>query len=52
MIREGIPAAAVESVLSAVNVSQSELGQALGIPKRTLARRKGKGVLKSETSSN
>ena len=43
--------AAVESVLSAVNISQSELGQALGIPERTLARRKGKGVLKSETSS-
>ena len=31
MIREGIPAAAVESVLSAVHVSQSELARALGI---------------------
>ena len=51
MIREGIPAAAVESVLSAVNVSQSELAQALGIPERTLARRKREGILNSEESS-
>ena len=51
MIREGIPAAAVESVLSAVRVSQSELAQALGIPERTLARRKREGVLNSEESS-
>jgi len=51
MIREGIPAAALESVLSAVNVSQSELAQALGIPERTLARRKREGILNSEESS-
>ena len=51
MIREGIPAAAVESVLSAVHVSHSELAQALGIPERTLARRKREGVLNSEESS-
>jgi putative toxin-antitoxin system antitoxin component (TIGR02293 family) len=51
MIREGIPAAAVESVLSAVHVSQSELAQALSIPERTLARRKREGVLNSEESS-
>ena len=36
MIREGIPAAAVESVLRAVHVSQSELAQALGIPEQLL----------------
>src|ERR1700687_1256865 len=51
MIREGIPAAAVESLLNAVHVSQSELAQALGIPERTLARRKREGVLNSEESS-
>ena len=51
MIREGIPAAAVESILGAVRVSQSELAQALGIPERTLARRKREGVLNSEESS-
>ena len=51
MIREGIPAAAVESVLSTMHVSQTELAQALGIPERTLARRKREGVLNSEESS-
>ena len=51
MIREGIPAAAIESILSVVRLSQSELAQALGIPERTLARRKREGVLNSEESS-
>jgi len=51
MIREGIPAGAVESILSVVHLSQSELAQALGIPERTLARRKREGVLNSEESS-
>ena len=51
MIREGIPAAAVESVLNVVRLSQSELARALGIPERTLARRKREGVLNSEESS-
>src|SRR5438270_7123904 len=51
MIREGIPAAAVESILNVVGLSQSELAQALGIPERTLARRKREGVLNSEESS-
>src|SRR5437667_12038501 len=51
MIREGIPAAAVESILSVVHLSQAELAQALGIPERTLARRKREGVPKSEESS-
>src|SRR6266508_3501803 len=51
MIREGIPAAAVESILRAGRLSQSELAQALGIPERTLARRKREGVLNSEESS-
>lgn len=51
MIREGIPAAAVESLLAAVRLSQSELAGALGIPERTLARRKREGVLNSEESS-
>ena len=51
MIREGIPAAAVESILSAARLSQSELARALGIPERTLARRKREGVLSSEESS-
>lgn len=51
MIREGIPAAALESILTAARLSQSELSQTLGIPERTLARRKRDGVLNSEESS-
>ena len=51
MVREGIPAAAVEPILDAVGLSQSELARALGIPERTLARRKREGLLNSEESS-
>jgi putative toxin-antitoxin system antitoxin component (TIGR02293 family) len=51
VIREGIPATAVDSILNAVGLSQSELARALGIPERTLARRKREGVLNSEESS-
>ena len=50
IIREGIPVAAIESILSAVRLSQAELARALGIPERTLARRKREGVLNSEES--
>ena len=51
MIRKGIPASAVESILRAVRLSQAELAHALAIPERTLARRKREGVLNSEESS-
>src|SRR5688500_9695192 len=51
MIRKGIPAPAVESLLKAMQLSQTELARALGIPERTLARRKREGVLSSEESS-
>lgn len=51
MIRRGIPADAVESVLKATRVSRSELAQVLGIPERTLARRKREGVLNSAESA-
>ncbi|MBM3358420.1 MAG: DUF2384 domain-containing protein [Betaproteobacteria bacterium] len=51
VIRNGIPAAAVESLLKAMQLSQSELARALGIPQRTLARRKREGVLNSEESA-
>ena len=51
VIREGIPARAVESILNTVRLSQTALAQALGIPERTLARRRREGVLNSEESS-
>lgn len=51
VIREGIRAPAIESIRDAVHLSQTELAQALGIPERTLARRKREGILNSEESS-
>ena len=51
LIRNGIPAAAVERLLTVMQVSQSDLARALGIPERTLARRKREGVLNSEESA-
>ena len=51
VIREGIPAAAVDSLLTAIHVSRSDLAKLLGIPERTLARRKREGTLNSDESS-
>ncbi len=51
VVRKGIPAAAVESLAKAMQLSQSELARALAIPERTLARRKREGVLSSEESA-
>ena len=51
LIRQGLPAAAVESMLKAIQLSQSDLARALDIPERTLARRKREGVLNREESA-
>ncbi len=51
VIRKGISSAAVDSLAKAIHVTQSELAAALGIPERTLARRKKEGVLNSEESA-
>jgi putative toxin-antitoxin system antitoxin component (TIGR02293 family) len=51
VIRRGIPAVAVDSVLKAVQVSRSEFSRALGIPERTLARRMREGTLNSDESA-
>jgi putative toxin-antitoxin system antitoxin component (TIGR02293 family) len=51
LIRQGIPAAAVDHLLATLRVSQSDLAKVLGIPQRTLARRKREGTLNSEESS-
>jgi putative toxin-antitoxin system antitoxin component (TIGR02293 family) len=51
VIRRGIPAAAIESLLQVIRVSQAELAAALGIPERTLARRKREGLFNSEESA-
>jgi len=51
LIRHGIPAQAVESLARMIELTQAELAGALGIPERTLARRKREGLLNSEESA-
>lgn len=51
LIRRGIPAAAIDSLIQFIRISQSEFASALGIPERTLARRKREGMLNSEESA-
>jgi putative toxin-antitoxin system antitoxin component (TIGR02293 family) len=51
IIRSGFPAAVIEALLRATELSQGDLARALGIPERTLARRKREGVFNSEESA-
>ncbi len=51
VIRHGISSAAVDSLAKSIQVTHSELALALGIPERTLARRKKEGTLNSEESA-
>jgi len=51
VIRQGLSSAAVDSLAKTLRVTQSELAVALGIPERTLARRKKAGMLNSEESA-
>jgi putative toxin-antitoxin system antitoxin component (TIGR02293 family) len=51
VIREGIPSAAIDSLTKTMRITQSDLAAALGIPERTLARRKKEGLLHSEESA-
>jgi putative toxin-antitoxin system antitoxin component (TIGR02293 family) len=51
VIRDGIPSAAVDALTRTLRVPQSELASSLGIPDRTLARRKKEGRLTSEESA-
>ena len=50
-IRRGLPSAAVDALTKVTHLSQSQLAAAVGIPGRTLARRKREGRLTSEESS-
>jgi putative toxin-antitoxin system antitoxin component (TIGR02293 family) len=51
VIRQGIPSAASESLAKTLRMTQSELAASLGIPERTLARRKKEGIFNSEESA-
>lgn len=51
LIRHGLPSVAVDALSRAVRITQADLAGALGIPERTLARRKREGLLNSEESA-
>ncbi|MFA7242023.1 MAG: antitoxin Xre-like helix-turn-helix domain-containing protein [Sulfuricellaceae bacterium] len=51
LIRHGLPSGAVDALSHKVRITQAELAGALGIPERTLARRKREGLLNSEESA-
>jgi hypothetical protein len=52
VIRQGISAAAVDTLTKGVRISRAELATALGIPERTLAQRKREGLLSSEEAES
>ena len=51
VIRQGLSYEAVDSLAKITRTTQSELAAALGIPERTLVRRKKEGTLNSEESA-
>ncbi len=51
VLRRGLSSAAVDALTRSIRLSQAELAAALGIPERTLARRKREGMLNSEESA-
>lgn len=51
VVRRGISATAVETLTKNLGISQAEFAAAVGIPERTLARRKREGTLSSEESA-
>lgn len=51
VIRGGLSAAAIDSLIKTLALTQGELAAALAIPERTLARRKKEGALNSEESA-
>ncbi|MCL4758362.1 MAG: DUF2384 domain-containing protein [Rhodocyclaceae bacterium] len=50
LVRRGFPAAAIDALVRATRMTQSELSQVLRLPERTLARRKREGQLSAEES--
>lgn len=51
LVRQGLPAASVDSILKLTRMAQTELTKALAIPERTFARRKREGVFSPEESA-
>lgn len=51
LVRQGLPTSVIDEVTKAVQLTQAELSATLGIPERTLIRRKKEGVLSPEEST-
>ena len=51
LVRQGLPAASVDSIIRLTRIAQTELTKALAIPDRTFARRKREGVFSPEESA-
>lgn len=51
IVREGLPASALGALAGNLNLTRGELGTALGIAERTLARRRKEGVFSAEESA-
>jgi len=51
LVRRGLPSASVDTIVRLTRITQGELARALGIPERTLARRKREGVLSPDESA-
>jgi putative toxin-antitoxin system antitoxin component (TIGR02293 family) len=51
IVRQGLPALAIEALARTVQLTQAELGETLAIPERTLLRRKQEGMLNTEESA-
>jgi len=51
IVREGLPARVLEALAGNLGLTRAELGAALGIAERTLARRRKEGVFTAEESA-
>ncbi len=51
IVREGLPARVLDALAENLELTRSELGGALGIAERTLARRRKEGVFTAEESA-
>lgn len=51
LVRRGLPAETLLAIARKADMSQAEIATVLGIPERTLARRKREGVLSSDESA-
>lgn len=51
LLRRGLPSASVDAAIRLTRIAQGDLARALGIPERTLVRRKREGMLSPDESA-